>query len=370
MTYIVLIATIAIAVALLAAPVFSLSSNQCSSCHGSTYNQQLDIWEGNSQNVIPSSVMVGQTATVAVVIQNINNAPPLYDQFSSVTVTLSSQSGHFSVANPNFNIGTLPTGTATATWQITGLSQGSDALLISASATTIHENLHFSDSYASSPPITIAFNPNLTPTPTPAPTPIPTATPVPTPTPIATPSPTSNPAVTNTPIPTHVQTQQPTNPASTQTPTPTSYSSPSATPTTQPPNPTSSSHSLNSMMLYIHPPLAIIGYVLTFLFAILILKKNYLESRITKITGRGLWLFTLLGLLTGMLWAQFAWGSYWSWDPKETMTLALFLSASTGQLFYFEKKYTATKWLSLLTCGLVILTGLSSFIFAGFHSYL
>ena len=124
MTYIVLIATIAIAVALFAAPVFSLSSNQCSSCHGSTYNQQLDIWEGNSQNIIPSSIMVGQTATVTVVIQNINNAPPLYDQFSSVTATLSSQNGHFSVANPNFNIGTLPTGTATATWQITGRLTG------------------------------------------------------------------------------------------------------------------------------------------------------------------------------------------------------------------------------------------------------
>jgi ABC-type transport system involved in cytochrome c biogenesis permease subunit len=129
------------------------------------------------------------------------------------------------------------------------------------------------------------------------------------------------------------------------------------------------SHELNSIMIYIHPPLAIIGYVLIFLFAILIIQKKYSEKRITKLAGFGLWLFTFLGLLTGMLWAQLAWGSYWSWDPKETMTLVLFLTASAGQVAYFEKKFNATKWLALLTCVLTILTGLSSFIIAGLHSF-
>jgi ABC-type transport system involved in cytochrome c biogenesis permease subunit len=114
-------------------------------------------------------------------------------------------------------------------------------------------------------------------------------------------------------------------------------------------------------LIYIHPPLAIIGYILSFVFAILVLKKKYVEGT-TKITGITLWIFTFLGLLTGMLWAQLALGSYWSWDPKEIMTLILFFTVSAGQLFYFEKKYTPAKWLALLTCGLVILTGLSSFI--------
>jgi ABC-type transport system involved in cytochrome c biogenesis permease subunit len=122
-------------------------------------------------------------------------------------------------------------------------------------------------------------------------------------------------------------------------------------------------------MLYIHPPLAIIGYVLIFMFGILILTKKY-ETKITKITGKGLWVFTLLGLLTGMVWAQFSWGSYWSWDLKETMTLTLFLTASAGQIFYFQKRYKATKWIALITCGLVIITGLSSVIVTGLHSYL
>ena len=76
-----------------------------------------------------------------------------------------------------------------------------------------------------------------------------------------------------------------------------------------------------------------------------------------------------LGLLTGMLWAQLAWGSYWSWDPKETMTLALFLTISVGQVVYFEKKFTTAKWIAVLACVLTILTALSSFIIVGLHSY-
>ncbi len=129
------------------------------------------------------------------------------------------------------------------------------------------------------------------------------------------------------------------------------------------------SHELNSVMLYVHPPLAIIGYVLIFLFAVLMLRKSTVEKKLTRFTGVGLWIFTFLGLLTGMLWAQLAWGSYWSWDPKETLTLALFLTASAGQVLYFEKKYTASKSLALLLCVLTVVTGLSSFILAGLHTY-
>ena len=28
-----------------------------------------------------------------------------------------------------------------------------------------------------------------------------------------------------------------------------------------------------------------------------------------------------LGIITGSVWAESAWGSYWSWDPKETWSL-------------------------------------------------
>ncbi len=28
-----------------------------------------------------------------------------------------------------------------------------------------------------------------------------------------------------------------------------------------------------------------------------------------------------VGIITGAVWANYAWGTYWSWDPKETWSL-------------------------------------------------
>ena len=36
-------------------------------------------------------------------------------------------------------------------------------------------------------------------------------------------------------------------------------------------------------------------------------------------------LFTLGGLIFGMIWAYRAWGTYWSWDPKEVWSLITWL---------------------------------------------
>lgn len=35
--------------------------------------------------------------------------------------------------------------------------------------------------------------------------------------------------------------------------------------------------------------------------------------------------FGLLGLLTGAVWAKYTWGSFWTWDPKQTTTLIALL---------------------------------------------
>lgn len=250
-TYLMIIATVAIGIALLAAPALSASPNQCSPCHGTSYSQQLDILEGNSQNQIPVAIQVGETKTVTVAVKDVYTAPTNND-LSSVSLTLSSQNGHFTVSNPTYNVGTL-TGTATATWQVTGVSAGSDSFVISASAQNNHQNLDFADSYSPSPTLTVTETATPTPTPTQAPTPTPTIAPTPTPTPVptATPTPTPTPttAPTATPIPTAtptpVPTAQPTTaPTATPTPTPTATATPTSdpTPTTDPttPSPTTS----------------------------------------------------------------------------------------------------------------------------------
>ena len=35
--------------------------------------------------------------------------------------------------------------------------------------------------------------------------------------------------------------------------------------------------------------------------------------------------FLAIGIITGSVWAHYAWGSYWSWDPKETWSLITWL---------------------------------------------
>jgi cytochrome c-type biogenesis protein CcsB len=35
--------------------------------------------------------------------------------------------------------------------------------------------------------------------------------------------------------------------------------------------------------------------------------------------------FLAIGIMTGSIWAHYAWGSYWSWDPKETWSLITWL---------------------------------------------
>jgi ABC-type transport system involved in cytochrome c biogenesis permease subunit len=126
---------------------------------------------------------------------------------------------------------------------------------------------------------------------------------------------------------------------------------------------------LNNSMLYIHPPLSIAGYVFIFLFTIFLFRYTSAEKKFVRYSAILAWALTMLGLVTGMIWAEVAWGSYWSWDPKETLSLALFVELSFAEVAYFEKKPNLAKWLALIACVLVIITASTSFIIAGLHSF-
>jgi hypothetical protein len=194
-SYLMIAAAMIIVASIFLSPVFSTSTSPCSSCHGGYY-QYFDVLEGNVANQLPTTLNVGQAATVTVVVEN-NVNTVLYSALSSVSLTLSSQSGHFAVSVPTYSVGTLQKGTATATWQITGVSAGSDTFVISASARNIHQNLLFQDSYFPAPGIVVS---TLTPMPTPTPTLTSTTT-------LTTdPTLTPDPASTSTPTPTQTQT--------------------------------------------------------------------------------------------------------------------------------------------------------------------
>jgi cytochrome c-type biogenesis protein CcsB len=57
----------------------------------------------------------------------------------------------------------------------------------------------------------------------------------------------------------------------------------------------------------------------------IIMSLNITSDMLDEITYKaiaiGFPIFTLGGLIFGAIWADQAWGVYWSWDPKETWSL-------------------------------------------------
>ncbi len=78
------------------------------------------------------------------------------------------------------------------------------------------------------------------------------------------------------------------------------------------------------------------------------------------------------GIITGSVWAEAAWGSYWSWDPKEIWSLITWLFYAG--LLHMNKTggagATALCRLAVLGLFLVIFTYLGvNFLLGGLHSY-
>jgi len=79
------------------------------------------------------------------------------------------------------------------------------------------------------------------------------------------------------------------------------------------------------------------------------------------------------GIVTGAFWANHAWGAYWTWDPKESMSLATWLSYA-AYLHLRAREDCRTDSLSLcafLGLLLTILTylGFSFLGMGGLHTY-
>ena len=105
--------------------------------------------------------------------------------------------------------------------------------------------------------------------------------------------------------------------------------SPIASREIQPPIP-----ALQSYWLVLHVTFAFIGesfFAVSFVAAIMYLgaKTDERRSALDRITyttiGIGYPIFTAGALVFGAIWAENAWGNYWSWDPKETWALVTWL---------------------------------------------
>jgi len=83
--------------------------------------------------------------------------------------------------------------------------------------------------------------------------------------------------------------------------------------------------------------------------------------------------FLTIMLITGAVWAEYAWGAFWSWDPKETWALITWLVYAAYLHTRFLKGFQGKRaaWLSVLGFVAVIFTFFGvSYLLPGMHSYL
>ena len=83
--------------------------------------------------------------------------------------------------------------------------------------------------------------------------------------------------------------------------------------------------------------------------------------------------FLTIMLVTGAVWAEYAWGAFWSWDPKETWALITWLVYAIYLHTRFLKGFKGRRaaWLSVLGFAAVIFTFFGvSYLLPGMHSYL
>lgn len=81
--------------------------------------------------------------------------------------------------------------------------------------------------------------------------------------------------------------------------------------------------------------------------------------------------FLTLVIILGAIWADIAWGQYWSWDPKETASLVTWLLYACYLHARIARGWRGKKAAILLIIGFaaVLLTFFGNYIFNGLHAY-
>jgi ABC-type transport system involved in cytochrome c biogenesis permease subunit len=153
-------------------------------------------------------------------------------------------------------------------------------------------------------------------------------------------------------------------------------SSPLAPHAIQPPIP-----ALRSFWLVLHVTFSFIGeafFVVSFVAAIGLLASRKEERRVemdrlmAAAIAIGYPVFTAGALVFGAIWAESAWGAWWSWDPKETWALITWLIYTAYLHTRLVKKLRGrvSAWLALIGFVATLFTFFGvNFLLSGLHSY-
>jgi cytochrome c-type biogenesis protein CcsB len=139
-----------------------------------------------------------------------------------------------------------------------------------------------------------------------------------------------------------------------------------------------------SVLLSVHVASAVVAYgTLTIGFGVAVLfliqqkrKSNFLpdaevlETVSYQAVVAGFPFLTAL-IVLGALWADRAWGTYWSWDPKETASLVTWLLYAAYLHARLVRGWRGTRAAVLLIIGFgaILLTFFGNYIFTGLHGY-
>jgi cytochrome c-type biogenesis protein CcsB len=144
---------------------------------------------------------------------------------------------------------------------------------------------------------------------------------------------------------------------------------------------------LQSSWLFYHVATSFLGYAafaISFGVSLLYLKKKEgqrpesllpdrktLEDINDKAIMVGFMLFTI-GIVTGAIWANYAWGTYWSWDPKETWSLVTWIVYAILLHARYTGRWVGPKMAYMSMAGFVAVIftywGVN-YLISGLHSY-
>ena len=78
-----------------------------------------------------------------------------------------------------------------------------------------------------------------------------------------------------------------------------------------------------------------------------------------------------LGIILGAIWAESAWGRFWGWDPKETVSFATWILYAA----YLHARATpafrkAAPWINVMAMALMVFNLIFiNMVVSGLHSY-
>ncbi len=114
------------------------------------------------------------------------------------------------------------------------------------------------------------------------------------------------------------------------------------------------------------------GHILRRIIISLAISPELLDDLTYRCIAVGFPIFTLGGLIFGAVWADQAWGKYWSWDPKETWSLITWFIYAFYLHARFLRGWRGTKISVMAVIGFVstVFTYLGvNLLLSGLHSY-